>query len=110
MDSFNLPIYAPSPEEMISLIQKNGHFSIERLQLTSASSWLKGPVDMPAFIMHVRAAMEGMFIKHFATDIIDEMFDRLIKKLSEFSDLVESSSRGKTMLFVVLIRKTSCML
>ncbi|XP_022775870.1 farnesoic acid carboxyl-O-methyltransferase-like [Durio zibethinus] len=105
VDSFNLPIYTPSPEEMAALVEKNGHFSVESLELTNPASSVDGPVDINAWVTHVRAAMEGMFTKHFSSDTIDEMFDRLTKKLSKFSDQVESGYKERTQLLVVLIRK-----
>ncbi|XWS69495.1 hypothetical protein CRYUN_Cryun04dG0183900 [Craigia yunnanensis] len=105
VDAFNLPIYTPSPEEMAALVEKNGDFSIESLDLTNPASLVEGPVDINAWVIHVRAAMEGMFTKHFSSDTIDEMFDRLTKKLSEFSQQVESGYKERTQLLVVLIRK-----
>ncbi|KAL3564861.1 hypothetical protein D5086_032907 [Populus alba] len=35
VDSFNLPMYVPSLEEMMELVQKNGCFDIEKMELTS---------------------------------------------------------------------------
>ncbi|TYG36020.1 hypothetical protein ES288_D13G030900v1 [Gossypium darwinii] len=43
VDSFNLPIYTPSPAEMASVVEKNGHFSIEMLELTNPASLVDGP-------------------------------------------------------------------
>ena len=99
-----MPFYAASPEEMAGLIEGNGYFSIERMELTNPATWLKGPVDIRTWIMHVRAAMEGMFIKHFGREIMDEMFERLIAKLSHFSAHLESRSQEKVQLFLVLKR------
>ncbi|KAH9794454.1 putative S-adenosyl-L-methionine:salicylic acid carboxyl methyltransferase [Citrus sinensis] len=94
LDSFNLPIYSASSEEMVKLVDKNGHFSIKTVELTNPTSWLEGPIDIKAWTMHVRAAMEAMFSKHFRIEIIDEMFNRLIRRLFEFSDKVESDAIG----------------
>lgn len=105
LDSFNLPIYSTSSEEMVKLVDKNGHFSIKTVELTNPTSWLEGPIDIKAWTMHVRAAMEAMFTKHFRIEIIGEMFNRLIRRLFEFSDKVESGYKEKTQLFVVLMRK-----
>lgn len=104
MDSFNLPFYAASPEEMEGLIEGNGYFSIERMELTNPATWLKGPVDIRTWIMHVRAAMEGMFMKHFGREIMDEMFERLISNLADHSVQLESRCGQKGQLFVVLKR------
>jgi hypothetical protein len=105
VDSFNLPFYSASPEEMAGLIEGNGYFSIERMELTNPpATWLKGPVDIRTWIMHVTAAMEGIFMEHFGREIMDEMFERLIAKLSHFSAYLESRSQEKVQLFLVLKR------
>ncbi|GLU02668.1 hypothetical protein SLE2022_199100 [Rubroshorea leprosula] len=105
VDSFNLPIYAASPAEMAALVEKNGHFSIERLELTNTAPQLDGPIDIPAWVMHVRAAMEEMFTTHFEDEIIEEMFNRLANKLLELSDEVESRFWKRIQLLLVLMRK-----
>lgn len=104
MDSFNLPFYAASPAEMIELVERNGYFSIKRLELADPAAWLKGRVDIREWIVHVRAAMQNFFYRHFGVEILDEIFDRLTQKLKEFSDTLESKYRERTLLFVVLKR------
>ena len=37
------------------------------------------------YTMNFRAGMEGIFGEHFGSGIIDEVFDRLYKKTTEFS-------------------------
>ncbi|KAG8637564.1 loganic acid O-methyltransferase isoform X2 [Manihot esculenta] len=105
VDSFNLPFYTVSPEEMTELIERNGCFSIERMELTDPAPWLNGPVNIPEWVVHVRAAMQALFIKHFGREIVDEIFHRLIKKLTDHSHQLESKQRDKTLLFVALKRK-----
>ncbi|GKV20827.1 hypothetical protein SLEP1_g30888 [Rubroshorea leprosula] len=105
VDSFNLPMDAASPVEMAALVEKNGHFSIERSELTNTAPQLDGPIDIPAWVMHVRAAMEEMFTTHFEDEIIVEMFNRLANKLLELSDEVESRFWKRTQLLLVLMRK-----
>ena len=105
VDSFNLPFYAASPDEMAELVEQNGYFSIERMELTNPVPSLEGPIDIRAWIMHLRAATEGVFIKHFGREAIDEIFKRLIKKLSNYSELLNSRTNVKVQLFAVLKRK-----
>ncbi|KAI3431215.1 uncharacterized protein J3R85_007947, partial [Psidium guajava] len=100
VDSFNLPLYAPSPEEMTTLVTKNGDFTIEAMELTNPSPNMKGPIDVRGWMVHVRAAMEGMLAKRFEKDKIDELFDRLVQKLSgECSQELESCYREAIQLF-----------
>ncbi|KAF5442836.1 hypothetical protein F2P56_035453 [Juglans regia] len=107
VDSFNIPFYAASPEEMTGLVERNGYFSIERMELTNPATWLgSGPIDIRAWMMHVRAAMEGIFTEHFSRpEIIDQMFQQMTEKLSDCSEDLKSRSQEKVQLFVVLKRK-----
>ncbi|KAB1205872.1 putative S-adenosylmethionine-dependent methyltransferase At5g37990 [Morella rubra] len=105
VDTFNLPFYAASPEMIAGLVEKNGHFNIERLELTNPSELLEGPVDSRAWIMHLRAAMEDIFTKHFGREITNQMFEQLIRKLSSYSAKPESRSNDKVQLFIVLKSK-----
>ncbi|XP_010093319.2 farnesoic acid carboxyl-O-methyltransferase [Morus notabilis] len=108
VDSFNLPLYqSASPEEIVDIVERNGCFSIERLELSKPSSWLKGAaVDVPAWMMHARAAMEGNFIKHFGSnEVVDEVFKRLTKKHLDHSELLPQWCNQDVQLFIVLKRK-----
>ncbi|XP_039041012.1 loganic acid O-methyltransferase-like [Hibiscus syriacus] len=87
VDSFNLPIYTPSPEEMTTAVETNGQFSIEILELINSASLTDGRVDIKAWIVHVRAAMEGMFIKHFGSDIVDEIGSKPSERRRVFGEL-----------------------
>ncbi|KAA8529781.1 hypothetical protein F0562_034119 [Nyssa sinensis] len=105
LDSFNLPVYAPSPKEMALQVERNGCFSVERMELTDPTSKIDGPVDARKLIMHLRAGMEGVFSKHFGHEIVAEMFERSLGKSAKLSSLLESSCMKGTQLFLVLKRK-----
>lgn len=105
MDSFNLPFYNPTPGEMTGIIERNGKFNIERMELAHPAPWLKGPVNIPEWVQHIRAATEGIFVEHFGRENIDQIFYGTIKKLTERSELLESRLGDKTLLLVVLKRK-----
>ncbi|KAK2635556.1 hypothetical protein Ddye_030348 [Dipteronia dyeriana] len=98
VNSFNLPIYSPYPEQIGQLVEKNGHFMVETIELTDPTSCYKGEIDIKMWTKHVRAAMDGMFLKYFEIGIVDEMFDRLVQRLFEVSDLVNSTHKDKTMM------------
>ncbi|XP_057484816.1 loganic acid O-methyltransferase-like isoform X3 [Actinidia eriantha] len=106
LDSFNLPLYSPSLKEMTQLVQSNGCFSIESMELTDPLSKIVCPLNIRALVMHLRAALEGIFTKHFGSEIIDELFERTLDKSAEFSSRFESCcSQQDTQLFLVLKRK-----
>ncbi|KAG5554133.1 hypothetical protein RHGRI_011866 [Rhododendron griersonianum] len=105
VDSFNLPIYAATPKEMTRLVERNGCFKIERLELTDPMAKFDGPMDITGMIMHLRAVFEGILTKHFGSKIIDELFERTKDKSAEISAQLEASYRKGTQLFLVLKRK-----
>lgn len=106
VDAFNLPIYAPSPCEMRNVIEKNGCFSIERIEMTIPSSQDSVTSShVHSLIMHLRAALEGIFTKHLENDVVDKMFNKTLAKSEEISALLGSIYPISTHLFLVLKRK-----
>ncbi|XP_006364076.1 probable S-adenosylmethionine-dependent methyltransferase At5g38100 [Solanum tuberosum] len=85
IDSFNLPIYFPSIEDMTKVVEKNGYFSIKRMELTNPQS----NIDAKSCISHLRASLEGTFTKHFGSKIANEMFERTLEKIEEISAWLE---------------------
>ncbi|OWM76927.1 hypothetical protein CDL15_Pgr021209 [Punica granatum] len=75
---------------MTELINQNGSFDIEIIELTNLSPSTKGPINIPEWVKHVRAALEGMLTPHFAPGIVDELFSRLAQKLLDSSEELES--------------------
>ncbi|PSS13375.1 S-adenosylmethionine-dependent methyltransferase [Actinidia chinensis var. chinensis] len=104
-DSFNLPLYFPSPKEMTQLVHNNGHFSIERMEITDPRSMIDFPITIPALIMHFMSGFESVFTEHFGGEIIDELFERTLGKSDEISSRFASSYNKGTTLFLVLKRK-----
>ncbi|CAK9137465.1 LAMT/FAMT [Ilex paraguariensis] len=104
VDMFNLPVYSASAKEMTRLIESNGCFSIEKMELIDPRS-KDAPINAQAVIMHVRAAMEGVIVKHFGRDIVDDLFEHISQKCMEDFHLMESSNMKGTQLFIVLKRK-----
>lgn len=90
VDSFNLPVYSTTPKEMIRLIERNGCFKIERIELNDPRAKFDGPLDITSLIMHLRAGFEGILTKHFGREIIDELFKRTIDKSTEISIQLEA--------------------
>lgn len=108
VDSFNLPIYSVSPKEMEELVAKNGRFSIKRMESTNPAPTAKAKGDLGdknAIARHLRAGMEGIFAKHFGSEVMDELFDRFSNKTIEFSDRFKSCHIQGTQLFIVLVKQ-----
>lgn len=81
VDSFNLPLYQPTPVELGALIERNRRFSIEKMQRIVRPA-RKG-YGLQSLISMIRAIWEELIQDHFGTDIVDELFDRLKKKIAE---------------------------
>ncbi|KAF7808595.1 putative S-adenosylmethionine-dependent methyltransferase At5g38100 [Senna tora] len=107
LDSFNVPFYTPSPKEMREVIEANGKFSIERMELSDPAPWLarSSLTDIPDWVIHVRAAMEPIFTSHFGHHITHQLFTRLPTLMQLNSQDLDSKSRDKTQMLLVLKRK-----
>lgn len=106
VDSFNLPLYVVSPKEMIEIVEGNGCFSVEIMELYKPMASIDDDkITAQSVTMHLRAAMEAIISKHFGAGIIDELFKRCHKKIDEFSDKLHQRYKEGTQLFIVLKRK-----
>ncbi|KAL6995713.1 jasmonate O-methyltransferase [Sarracenia purpurea var. burkii] len=113
IDSFNVPYYAPSPEELTCVIQKEGSFVIDHLEAFEMD-W-DGDDSLHSFVEHqktiefenltsgqrvsktIRAVTESMLEFHFGGEIIDKLF----YKYSEIVDDHLSKNRNKGIVLVV---------
>lgn len=108
VDTFNIPIYSASPEEVTVLVEKNGCFTVESMKLMDPTAWLKRPMnveDVRQWMVCIKATMGSLFINHFGDHLLDDIFDRLTAKLVGLTEKLESSYREKSMLFFALKRK-----
>ncbi|KAG5628286.1 hypothetical protein H5410_000003 [Solanum commersonii] len=104
VDSFNVPIYLPSPDGITKVVEKNGCFVIENIELTCPLSKLVDEADANTFIINLRAILEGLFINHFGSKIAKEAFTRTILKNKEISAWMKANYKA-CQLFIALKRK-----
>ncbi|WCJ37371.1 7-methylxanthine methyltransferase 1 [Euphorbia peplus] len=113
LDNWNIPMYFPSAEEVMNLIEMEKSFKIERVE-EFEQSWDANMEDgNPDLVFdkwergkHVarlmRASAESMIIHQFGEDIVDLLFDRLSLKaidylekgIGVFNHVVVSMSRN----------------
>lgn len=92
MDAFNLPYYAPSIEEVKTVIQSVGLFDLDQVQIFE-SNW--DPLDDSSddyiydnFLSGenaakiVRAAIEPVIARNFGEHILDDLFSRYAKNVA----------------------------
>ncbi|KAF3437766.1 hypothetical protein FNV43_RR20522 [Rhamnella rubrinervis] len=109
VDSFNLPIYLMTPQEMEAAVERNGCFSIERIETLASRPRGNGGNESLDHQMaaHIRAGMEDTITQHFGEDIIDELLDLYRKNIREIfiPFLAKSDGAKGESLLVVLKRK-----
>lgn len=61
-DSFDLPLHPVSPSEISKLVNENGCFRIEKMELINIQISLQwsGPVNGEDVSRHLRAGLEGL--------------------------------------------------
>lgn len=102
VDSFNLPMYIMSSQELKEAIDRNGCFSIVKLEGLFQSECSRYTAHETE--SNVRPVMEGLMKEHFGNEILEEVFASYVKKIEEECSFTDSV---KTMLlFAVLNRKT----
>ncbi|XP_073148127.1 loganic acid O-methyltransferase-like [Henckelia pumila] len=106
VDSFNIPHVYPSVKQMSKIVEKNGCFSIKKMEMRNTRTELEASIDHDGAIMHLRAAMEGTFLKHFGRKTAEELFKRTIQQKSTLYDMMDKSrSEIGAQIFAVLTRK-----
>ncbi|KAK4380601.1 hypothetical protein RND71_002463 [Anisodus tanguticus] len=93
VDSFNLPIYFFSAEDMTKVVERNDCFSIERIELTYPKSKLVDEADAKTLMINLRAALEGILINHFGSKIAEEACARTILKTLISAKLLLQNSK-----------------
>ncbi|KAK1301825.1 Jasmonate O-methyltransferase [Acorus calamus] len=82
IDSFNAPYYTPSPKELVEVIEGDGSFTIDRLEILEMD--LEKIMTTNNDDDHGRAIMETMLKSHFGSEIMDDLFHRFEENLKEF--------------------------
>ncbi|KAI4297087.1 hypothetical protein L6164_036995 [Bauhinia variegata] len=106
LDSFDMPYFAPTANEVKEIIEAEGSFTLQRLEICKLG-WdadIDESKEMKAkFIAkYMRAAAEPLLKLHFGDDIMDELFQRFADKVAqllevkkmEYNNLVISMTRN----------------
>ncbi|KAK7351867.1 hypothetical protein VNO77_11611 [Canavalia gladiata] len=94
LDSFNLPSYCPTAEEVRQVIEEEGSFDIQRLE-TIRTDWVKNinvssddslideETRAEGVAKYIRAVVEPILKSEFGEECMDELFRRFKIKLVE---------------------------
>ncbi|TKY65387.1 7-methylxanthosine synthase 1 [Spatholobus suberectus] len=104
LDSFNIPVYEPTIAEIRHVIQEEGSFFVQRLEIL-ISPWdeginecgdyyfLDGNIRRAEYMAkHARAIIEPLLSAKFGADIINELFIRYQKKLVQLMEVEKLES------------------
>ena len=110
MDSFNIPQYTPSPAEVKCEVEKEGSFTINRLE-ASEVNWNAYHGEFCPSDAHedggynvaklMRAVAEPLLVSYFGDGIIEEVFsryqkivaDRMSREKTEFVNVTVSMTK-----------------
>ncbi|EOA19160.1 hypothetical protein CARUB_v10007837mg [Capsella rubella] len=102
IDMFSLPLYFPQFSEMKRVIEQNESFTIELMETVSHP--LEAVKLSDNFITSMYRALLSIFIeKHFGIGEVDELFNRLAKKLSDHP--IDFEKCKKQMVYYVVLKK-----
>lgn len=80
---FNLPTYIPHLSEFKADIEQNENFTVETMEKISHPMDYK-PLTNGFITSMFRAILNTIIEEHFADDVVNELFDRLAKKLDKY--------------------------
>ena len=92
MDSFNIPQYTPSPYEIKCEAEKEGSFTIDRVEVSEVNwnaydgEFCRSDAHKDGghnVTMMMRAVAEPLLVSHFGDGIIDEVFSRYLKIVAD---------------------------
>ncbi|PRQ16751.1 putative loganate O-methyltransferase [Rosa chinensis] len=102
VDSFNIPMYYMSPQELEAAVEGNGCFSIEKIENLPSALADGASIETRVLGYHMRAAADALIKQQFGEEILDELFDLYCKKLEEKPSIFES---GKGINFLAVLKR-----
>ncbi|OMP12350.1 SAM dependent carboxyl methyltransferase [Corchorus capsularis] len=93
---------------MTRIIERNGYFSIEKMQELFKSLGPTVSLDIQSHIVSpVRVGLQGVIKEHFGHDMVDEIFNYFSRKLAntDLTFMAEENSQNIVDLFILLKRK-----
>ncbi|KAJ0099431.1 hypothetical protein Patl1_21385 [Pistacia atlantica] len=105
VDSFNFPLYYPTPKEFETIIGRNGLFTIERTNILAYAAMEKTFSEEDS-TSKIRAVFEGLIKEHFGNKVVDQIFNHFTTKLltGNFLTIDDLENHNKIDLFISLKR------
>ncbi|KAK2637283.1 hypothetical protein Ddye_032075 [Dipteronia dyeriana] len=105
LDSFDVPYYTPSQEEVKEIIDKEGSFAVDLMESSAIDIGDKDIwSDATRYANNIRSFTEPMISHHFGVEILDELYDKITNLIVQ--DFATQTEPDKIInIFVVLRRK-----
>ncbi|KAK6134171.1 hypothetical protein DH2020_032083 [Rehmannia glutinosa] len=104
VDSFNIPFYFTTPQQLKAIMEKSHSFSIERTEILNNPGKYTLP-SVNARAAFFRAVHERLLTDHFGSEIIDELFGHYMEKLAVSPVFLNPDNDKSVVILVVLKRK-----
>lgn len=103
LDSFNIPVYEPTVEEVRHAIEEEGSFFVQRLDILispwdeglkegGGDAFLDGNMKAQLMTKHARAIIEPLLLAKFGAQVVDQVFIRYQKKLVQLMEVEKLES------------------
>ncbi|XVF82048.1 hypothetical protein PTKIN_Ptkin16aG0011900 [Pterospermum kingtungense] len=102
VDAFNVPFYYTFPKELRQIIEGNGCFSIERIDIVNNPKHHIVMPDLKQRVQYIRAILEMLMLERFGAEIIDQLFEIYARKLSESSIFLNPENYQQIVILFVL--------
>ncbi|KAM5561235.1 hypothetical protein ABKV19_022032 [Rosa sericea] len=95
LDSFNIPYYEPTMEELMELIEAEGSFRLQDLQvfkhdwdsfIKEADSGLDKKARAGIFSTHIRSVVVPFLVSHFGEGVMEDLFRRFEKDVLDYME------------------------
>ncbi|EMS61628.1 Caffeine synthase 1 [Triticum urartu] len=104
-DSFYVPVYGPSGEELREVIQDEGSFSIRDMRVYDATTDMDSMLFTPSsFVNHLRAIFEPIIVEHFG-EVMDEFVRTAERRWSLEGSMQDERARNPRAMLVVSLAK-----
>lgn len=107
-DTFYIPIYGPSDEELREIIQAEGSFSIREMQVHEPARNVQSSLVSPSKMANLlRAGFEQIIVQHFGSsgEIMDEFVRTAEQRWSRQGSLEEELARNPRVMLAVSLKK-----
>ncbi|XP_062119391.1 loganic acid O-methyltransferase-like [Humulus lupulus] len=103
-DSFNIPTYLMTPQELETAVKENGSFAIERLEVLPHVKVNGVALNSHQVTFCVRSTLGELIKEHFGEETIDQLFDLYFQKVEEIhpSSIAEAV---KTLSFLAVLKR-----